>query len=533
MRLSHSEPNGSPMHLIPILEDQLSHDLTVLHAADPATDRLLLCELPGDLSPIPHHKQKRVLRLSAMRHFAMELEDRGFTVEYVRLDDPENSGSLEGEIARAIARLSPERVRLVEPSAWQMQQTVKHWQATWDIPVEVVEDRRFLCSRSEFADWAAGRKKPTLEHFYRFMRRKTGWLMEDGRPAGNRWNFDGENRKPLPKDLEIPKPASFPPDPITRDVMRLVDHQFPHHFGSVEGFSWPVTRDDALQALRHFLDHALVDFGAYQDAMKRGDNALFHSRLSPALNIGLVDPEEVCVHVLRRHHEGKAPLASVEGFLRQILGWREYLRGIYQTGMPEYASTNALAASRPLPDFFWDGKTDMACIQHVIRTTWEKAYAHHIQRLMITGNFALLAGISPAEVEAWYLAVYADAFEWVELPNTHGMALFADGGYLATKPYAASAAYIRRMSDYCTECHFAHKARTGERACPFNFLYWNFLERNRARLSTNPRMSLSYRNLDRISEAERKDMASSARLFLESLSSGAGLPACKMAETAP
>jgi deoxyribodipyrimidine photolyase-related protein len=383
--------------------------------------------------------------------------------------------------------------------------------------VEIREDNRFLCSRAEFADWAKGRKSLRMEYFYREMRRKTGWLMAGDKPEGGKWNFDVENRKALPRNIKVPRSRRFAPDATTRQVMKLVGQRFADHFGDLDSFGWAVTRHDALKALRHFITNCLPQFGDYQDAMQTGGDFLFHSVLSPYLNIGLLSPREVCEAALAAYDRCKAPLPAVEGFIRQILGWREYVRGLYWMQMPAYAKTNFLKASRPLPEFYWTGETEMKCLREAIEATRRNAYAHHIQRLMITGNFALLAGLAPAQVEEWYLIVYADAFEWVELPNTHGMALHADGGLLGSKPYAASGAYVDRMSDYCADCTYSPKIKLGDQACPFNYLYWYFMMVNKKRLQANPRMGMPYRTLARMTAERRQQIKKQAEEFLSSL----------------
>jgi deoxyribodipyrimidine photolyase-related protein len=359
-----------------------------------------------------------------------------------------------------------------------------------------------------------------MEYFYRGMRKKTGWLMDGDKPAGGEWNYDKQNRKALPGKVSLPGRLRFDPDDITLAVMQLVTDRYEGHFGDLETFQWATTRTNARRALAHFIADCLPNFGDYQDAMKSGEDFLFHALLSPYMNIGLLDPREVCEAALEALDEGLAPLAAVEGFVRQILGWREYIRGFYWLHMPAYQDSNFLEAERPLPDFFWTADTHMNCLRQTIESTRRHAYAHHIQRLMITGNFALLTSLAPAEVENWYLTVYADAFEWVELPNTHGMALFADGGVLASKPYAASGAYINRMSNYCGGCRYSPGKKLGEGACPFNYLYWNFLIGKRDLLEGNPRMGLAYRNLNNKPESELDAIVAQSRAFLDALKNG-------------
>lgn len=501
--------------LILILGDQLSRDIAALDGVRAGRDVVLMAEVVEEATYVRHHKQKIALILSAMRHFAQDLREEGFHVDYISLDDVGNTGSFTGEVARAVVRHSPERIVVTWPGEWRVLETLRTWSEAFGLPVEFREDDRFLCSRADFRRWAGDRKSLRMEFFYREMRRATGLLMEGDQPAGGQWNFDAENRKALPRDHRTPPRKPFKPDRTTREVMDLVALRFADHFGSLEPFRWPVTRKQALAALDHFVADCLPSFGDFQDAMQSNNSFLYHSLLSPALNIGLLKPMEVCRRAEAAWRSGAVPLNAAEGFIRQILGWREYVRGLYWLKMPEYAQTNALDATRPLPEFYWSTETDMSCVRDVVTTTRDNAYAHHIQRLMITGNFALLAGVRPSEIEEWYLAVYADAFDWVELPNTHGMAIFADGGVMASKPYAASGAYINRMSNYCSTCRYDVKARTGANACPFNFLYWNFLIENEARLARNPRMAMPYKNLQRFAPSERKKIIAQARSFLD------------------
>ncbi len=498
-----------------VLGDQCSRTISSLEGLDPARDVVLMAEVVGECTYVRHHPQKIVLVLSAMRHFARALAARGVRVDYVRLDDPANSGTLAGEVARAVERHRPCRIIATHPGEWRVHEDMLAWERKTGIPVEVREDNRFLCPLPWFRAWAEARRTLRMEFFYREMRRRTGILMEGDEPAGGRWNFDAENRKRLPKDLAVPLPYRAEPDAITREVMAMVATHFPNHWGSIEGFAWPVTAREAEAALDRFITERLAQFGDYQDAMAAQEATLFHSLLSTSLNIGLLLPGEVCRCAEAAWREGKAPLNSVEGFIRQILGWREYVRGLYWYAMPRYKALNALAADRSLPEFYWSGNSGMACIDAVVRQTRELAYAHHIQRLMVTGNFALLAGIHPDEINAWYMIVYADAFEWVELPNTHGMAIHADGGIMASKPYAASGKYIARMSDYCSGCRHDVARATGEGACPFNFLYWDFLARHRQRFESNPRMAQMYRTLDRMDPAKVAALRREAETFLD------------------
>jgi deoxyribodipyrimidine photolyase-related protein len=502
-----------------VFGDQLCRTISTLRDIDQTNDVVFMAEVHDEATYVRHHKQKLVVVLSAMRHFATYLRAEGMRIDYVQLDDKNNSGSFTGELGRALSRHNVDRIVVTQPGEWRVWQMMQTWSKTFNIPVEFRGDDRFLCSREEFARWLKGNKRLRLEYFYRYMRRKTGWLMTGDQPEGGRWNYDCENRKKLPRSCVVPPPRRFVPSAITGDVMTLVRKGFAKHFGDLESFGWGVTREDALEALEHFIANLLPHFGDYQDAMKAGDDFLFHSVLSPYMNIGLLSPREVCEAALVAYRQGSAPLSAVEGFVRQILGWREFVRGVYWMMMPDYAQTNFLRAERPLPDFYWTGETDMRCLREVIESTRQHAYAHHIQRLMITGNFALLTGVAPAQVEEWYLSVYADAVEWVELPNTHGMALYADGGLLGSKPYAASGAYIDRMSDYCAGCAYNPKIKLGAKACPFNYLYWYFLVVNEGRLRSNPRMSLPYRSLARMTVRHRQEIMDQCKQFLARLES--------------
>ncbi|MBV1703110.1 MAG: cryptochrome/photolyase family protein [Hyphomicrobiales bacterium] len=497
-----------------VLGDQLSRGMSSLRDIA-AGDVVLMVEVAEEANYVRHHKQKLVFIFSAMRHFAQELREAGYRVDYVTLDDPQNSGSFTGELARALERHRPERVIVTEASEWRVMQMIEDW--ALDCPVEIRQDMRFYASQAFFALWAKGRKNYRMEFFYRELRRKTGILMQGDEPTGGKWNFDSENRKPLPKSLKPPKRSRFEPDAITRDVMALVERTFPKHFGDLEPFDWAVTRADALRALAHFIQDCLAHFGDFQDAMKQGEDFLFHGLLSPYLNIGLLGAREVCRAAETEYLEGRAPLNAAEGFIRQILGWREYVRGLYWLEMPSYREKNALHAKRDLPSLYWSGQTRLNCLKQVIDVTKRTAYAHHIQRLMITGNFALLLGVEPRQIEEWYLLVYLDAYEWVELPNVHGMVMYADGGLLASKPYAASGAYINRMSDYCAGCYYDPALKTGERACPFNPLYWNFLIENETQLRGNPRMALPYVALAKMDDARRQEIKRDAAAFMQEI----------------
>lgn len=507
--------------LIPVLGDQLSHGLASLRDVEPGAAVVLMAEVAGETGYVKHHKAKIALVLSAMRHFAAELEAAGWRVDYVRLDAPDNRGSLTAEVARAAAAHGAAQIRVTEPGEWRVAAMMAEWAAQTRLPVEILPDDRFLCSRDEFAAWAEARRTLVMEDFYRAMRRRTGVLMAGGKPVGGRWNFDSDNRKRAPRGLAGPVRAGFAPDTVTTDVLTLVAERFADHFGDLDGFAWPVTRAQARAALDGFVRDALPRFGDYQDAMVDGDDLLFHSLLSPALNLGLLLPSDLIDAALAAFDAGCAPLNAVEGFVRQVLGWREYVRGIYWREGPGYMARNALGATRDLPAFYWEGGSGMRCLDTAVEATRRRAHAHHIRRLMVLGNFALLAGVDPVQVHEWYLVVYADAYEWVELPNTLGMSQFADGGLLGSKPYAASGAYIDRMSDHCRHCRFDVKARVGPDACPFNALYWDFLARNRPKLAGNRRMEMPYRSWDRMAAETQQALRDRAAEVLAALPGGA------------
>jgi deoxyribodipyrimidine photolyase-related protein len=503
--------------LVLILGDQLSDTLSSLRGRDPAHTVVLMAEVMGEATYVRHHRKKIVLVLAAMRHFAAGLTAAGWRVDFIRLDDRDNTGTLGGELERAVRRHGASAVYLTEPGEWRLKLEADGWAATLGVPVTLLEDDRFLASHADFEAWAEGRKALRMEFFYREMRRRTGLLMEGEAPTGGRWNFDAENRAPPAGDLFLPEPLRHDLDAVTREVLDLVAQRFPDGFGSLDDFRFAVTREQALASLACFVETALPGFGDDQDGMLAASPYLHHAVLSPYLNIGLLSPLEVCQAVEAAWRAGRVPLNAAEGFIRQVIGWREYVRGVYWREGPAYVFRNALEARRPLPDFYWTGETGMACLKAAIDQTLDLAYAHHIQRLMVTGNFALLAGVNPHALHEWYLGVYADAFEWVEAPNTIGMSQYADGGLLGSKPYAASGSYIHRMSDYCGGCAYDVKVRSGPGACPFNRLYWDFIDRHAARFAGNPRMAQSVRTLERMGEDRRRELRADADACLAEL----------------
>ncbi len=505
------EPHGEPTrHLVLVLGDQLDPESAAFDGFDKQADRVLMAEVRAEAEHVWASKPRIAIFLSGMRHFRDGLRADGIRVDYRTLDDPENRGSLGAELLRAIEAWRPKKAIVVRPGEWRVQQLLRDAAEEAGTPLEIRQDRHFLCSLEAFEEHAEDRKQLLMEHFYREMRRRTGALMDGDAPVGDEWNYDAQNRRSLGRDgpAGLSKPLSLAPDAVTRQVLDLVERLFSAHPGGrstlSESFDWPVEPGQAEAALADFIDHRLSDFGPYQDAMWADEPYLYHSRLSAALNLKLLDPRQVIEAAERAYAEGRAPLNSVEGFIRQILGWREYVRGIYWSHMPGYLEMNHLGADASLPDFYWTAETEMRCLRHCIQQTLDYGYAHHIQRLMVTGLFALLLGVEPTLVHRWYLAVYVDAVEWVELPNTLGMSQFADGGIMATKPYCASGNYIQRMSNYCDGCRYAPSERVGEDACPFTTLYWDFLMRHEDRLSRNPRMGLQLYNLRRIPDEDRK-----------------------------
>ena len=508
---------ASPGNIILILGDQLSPDLPSLKQGNPERDRVLMAEVADEACYVPHHKKKLAFVFAAMRHFADELRENGWSVTYVRLDDCDNSGSLPTELDRMLSETPDCSVLMTEPAEYRLRTALTSWAEQREIDLTLLEDSRFIATHAEFQEWAKGRKQLRMEYFYREMRRKTGLLMQGDEPEGGQWNFDAENRKPAQDDMFMPGPFEVEPDAITKEVLALVADRFSENFGTLEPFWFATTRAGALRALDHFVDRALASFGDYQDAMLEGRPFLYHSVLAQYINAGLLNPLEVCRRVERAYYDGDAPLNAVEGYIRQIIGWREYVRGIYWLRMPGYTKQNFLDASRELPDFYWTGETDMACMAAAIGQTRDEAYAHHIQRLMVTGNFAMLAGVDPHQVHEWYLAVYADAYEWVEAPNVIGMSQFADGGLLGSKPYAASGNYINKMSNHCATCAHDVKKKTGPKACPFNSLYWDFLHRNKEKLRGNPRLAQPYSTWGRMSDDRQQEYLDSAATFLKRL----------------
>ena len=495
-----------------VLGDQLLIDHPAMRSAEEQTgrDQIVVLFIESESRSRRHHYQakKLVLLFSAMRHFSEKLRSKGYQVDY-RI-----SSSTSKAIQEHIEIFAPETILTMAASEYAGRQYQQTLQEEFKVPVRILPNTQFLVGSYNPIPEAEPGKHYVQETFYRKMRKHFDLMMEpDGKPSGGNWNYDKENRRRLPRDVHPVPPVSFETDEITRKVMEEVDQKF-RAVGSVEGFDLAVTHADAQLAAADFFDHRLADFGAYEDAMSSQFQTIYHSRLSPYLNLGLLKPLDLAMEAQKRYELGTAPINSAEGFVRQVVGWREFMYWQYWRLMPEIEALNFFLASRPLPDFFWDGKTDLSCLKHVITRGIQYGYAHHIERLMIVSNFCLSAGIAPEEVNAWFLSLFIDAYEWVMLPNVYGMGLFADGGQISTKPYIASANYINKMSDFCRSCQFNNKTRTDENSCPFNYLYWNFILENEEQLRKNPRMGRSLLGLRHLDEEERKKIRVRADWFL-------------------
>ncbi|MCZ2496030.1 cryptochrome/photolyase family protein [Xylophilus sp. Kf1] len=513
--------------LVLVLGDQLDLESSAFDGFDPGVDAVWMAEVAEESTHVWSSKVRTVMFLAAMRHFAQALTDAGRTVHYTRLEDPHNPQSLAACLRADILRLRPGRLVLTAPGDWRVLMALKAVAKDSRLPLELRDDRHFYGTVRDFAAHARAHQPLRMEYFYREMRQRHGVLMEDGhpdRPLGGQWNFDAENRHAFSADGPgfLPPRASFEADEVTREVIEQVEQRFPDHPGQTAAFAWPVTRAQALVALQVFIAERLPLFGHYQDAMWPGDPWLYHAQLSAALNLKLLNPREVVRAAVEAFRAGQAPLASVEGFVRQILGWREYVRGVYWTRMPEYLDRNALGADQDLPDWYWTGRVEMACLRDTLTQTLTHGYAHHIQRLMVTGLYALLLGVQPRQVHAWYLAVYVDAVEWVELPNTLGMSQFADGGEMASKPYIATGRYIDRMGPYCRQCRYRPEQRTGPDACPFTTLYWDFLIRHEEAMSRQPRMAAQALGVARLGPDERREVTDRAAAIRRGAGPGGG-----------
>ena len=503
-----------------VLGDQLNPLHSWFDAVDPEVVYVLM-EVRSETDYVLHHAQKILAIFAAMRAFAARLRADGHRVRYISLDDASNRQSLQANLSALVTHYQAQEVQWQAPDEWRVDQSLQQWAEGQALPATVVDTEHFLTARHELPRLFAGRKQWLMEHFYRQMRRRFELLLDaSGQPEGGQWNFDHDNRKRWPGNPPEPEDWRAPHDHGA--LWQMLQQQGVASFGEplATQLRWPLDRDEALQHLEHFITRVLPCFGDYEDAMSSRAQRLFHSLLSFALNVKMLQPLEVVRRAEQAYRDGDAPLAAVEGFIRQIIGWREYVRGIYWSQMPGYDERNALAHRLPLPAWFWTGQTRMRCLQHAIGQSLQTAHAHHIQRLMVIGNFAMLAGLDPKELHHWYLGIYIDAFEWVELPNTLGMSQWADGGIIATKPYVSSAAYIGRMSDYCQGCAYDAKQKTGEDACPFNALYWDFFLRHRSTFGNNPRMGMAYQQLKKMDPADLtrlQEQAASLRARLDSL----------------
>lgn len=507
--------------LILVLGDQLDRDSAVFDDFDPRQDAVWMAEVDEESTRVWSHPARIVTFLSAMRHFAEDVRQRGWRVHYRKLGE-HVATTLSAALGEDLRVLQPQRVCWVQAGEFHLEQALTQVVDGAGIPNARCVDRHFLCTPEEFADWAKGKREWRMEWFYRWQRQRHQILMEGKQPLGRQWNFDADNRRSFDARGPgwLPAPRRFTPDDITHEVIDLVRERFAAHPGALDDFDWPLTAAQAQQALDDFIEHRLPLFGRYQDAMWQAEPWLYHARLSAAMNLKLLSPRKVIDAAVVALQAGHAPLAAVEGLVRQILGWREYVRGLYWLRMPEFARENALGAEQPLPAFFWTGDTDMACLREVIGQTLRFGYAHHIQRLMVTGLFCLLYGVRPQDVHAWYLAVYVDAVEWVELPNTLGMSQYADGGRLASKPYCASGKYIQRMSNYCDGCRYRPEQSVGEQACPITTLYWDFLLRHQTRFAKHPRTALQWRNLQRLSAQEMAAISAQASQLRDRIAMG-------------
>tara|TARA_B100000780_G_scaffold100559_1_gene70210 strand:- start:153 stop:1751 length:1599 start_codon:yes stop_codon:yes gene_type:complete len=500
-----------------ILGDQLNPNISSLDGLDVEKDIVLMCEVWDETKYVKHHKKKIAFLFSAMRHFAEDLRAKNINLVYYTLATAPVLKSFTHAIKEVLKTKFPTKIIVTFPGEYRVLTEIKTWTQEFNLPVDIRADARFLCSLEDFNTWAEGRKSLRMEYFYREMRKKFTILMDGDQPVGGQWNYDIENRKPPKPDFDVPQTYLAAPDDITNEVITLVEKEFSDHIGNLGDFHFAVTHSAAKQALHQFIDERLKYFGDFQDAMVEGQPWMFHAHVGLYLNCGLLSPLDCIQAAEQAYYDRKAPLNAVEGFIRQILGWREFVRGIYWREMPEYALNNFFEAKRDLPTFYWDAKTEMNCLRQAVQETIDNAYAHHIQRLMILGNFALLAGLHPRQVNDWFLSVYADAFEWVELPNVSGMALFADGGLLASKPYASGGGYIKKMSNYCNGCRYKVSHKNGPDACPFNYLYWDFLDRNRPLLGNNHRVGMMYRVYDRMTDEKREEITSDSAQFLETL----------------
>ena len=498
--------------------DQLNENHSWFQRPD-KTVTYILMEVRQETDYVKHHIQKVTAFFAAMRAFAERLKKKGHNVVYLRLDDPNNQQTIDGNIKQLLKDKHYTHFAYLLPDEHRLDVDLRKMVKTLPISWEAADTEHFLTRRQDFKDFFAGKKRYLMESFYRQMRKKYDVLMDGDKPRGGRWNFDVENRRRYDGRVPIPKPRLFRND--VSDLYKMVEEAGVKTFGAIKpkNLIWPITRKQSLSLLKFFLDHGLRDFGTYQDAMTTQSWSLFHARISFALNTKLLHPLEVIQAAVQTWEKQKPTIKiqQIEGFVRQILGWREYMRGFYWAQMPKLGHMNFFNHKAPLPDYYWTAETKMQCMRSALGQSLEHAYAHHIQRLMVTGNFALLAGVHPDQVDEWYLGVYIDAIQWVELPNTRAMSQWADGGLVATKPYVSTANYINKMSDYCTQCAYDNRKLHGETACPFNCLFWDFLNRHRQKLKKNPRIGMMYRTWNRKDPKEQKRILKQAESYKKDL----------------
>jgi len=499
-----------------LLGDQLNLNHSWFNTIDNNVIYVMM-EVRQETDYVMHHIQKVLAFFAAMREFARELQKKGHQVYYIKLDDPENMQSIPGNLTKLIQEKKIARFEYQLPDEFRLDQQMQQYCESLSIPSKAIDTEHFLTARTNVAEHFKGKQQYLLESFYRMMRKRYDILLENDQPVGGKWNYDVENRQPYDGKVPVPEPILFQND--VRELRQLLVKENVKTFGLIEDdkLIWPINRQQVLEALSFFVEQCLPYFGRYEDAMTKQHWSMFHSRLSFALNSKMLHPMETVEAALHAWEQNKSriTLPQIEAFVRQIIGWREYMLGVYWAQMPDYEKLNFFDHDCKLPHYYWDGETNMQCLHYCIGQSLKYAFAHHIQRLMVTGNFALLAGIHPDEVDAWYLGIYIDAIQWVEITNTRGMSQYADGGIIATKPYISSARYIQKMSDYCTGCHYDPKKKYGDRACPFNSLYWGFYNRHRGKLANNPRIGMMYRILDRFSDEERSSILKQGDWYLE------------------
>jgi deoxyribodipyrimidine photolyase-related protein len=501
-----------------ILGDQLNNNHSWFQEKSSNTLYIMM-EMRQETDYVRHHIQKLIGFFSAMRLFAQNLENQGHQVIYLHLDNERNTQSLTQNLEWLIEQNQVTQFEYQLPDEYRLDEQLKAFSASLNITTKIFDTEHFLSQRKEIGDFFKGKKTFLMESFYRRMRKKYDILMDGNEPLTGQWNYDADNRKKLPKDHRPIEPLVFCRD--VTEIYELVQKQEIKTIGSLnpKNFFWPVTRHESLQLLEFFVRNCLPNFGTYEDAMSMQYWSIYHSRLSFSMNIKLLSPLEVVERAVEhwQQNQDTISIAQIEGFVRQIIGWREYMRGIYWNKMPDFKHLNFFENQEKLPDFFWTGRTKMNCMKHAIGQSLNLAYAHHIQRLMIIGNFCLIAGINPDQVDEWYLGIYIDAIEWVEITNTRGMSQYADGGIVGSKPYVASANYIDKMSDYCGSCFYDKSKKVGHKSCPFNSLYWHFYERNRVKLQRNPRIGMAYVMLDKMPEQQRNEVLKQAQIYLNTL----------------